>query len=158
MRLTASVSWGFALVLCVAFTASPGIAEEANQEVVARVTGTSGPLARANFGNGLVELGSGAELKSGQTVFAGQDSSITLYYYKPGCEFVLSPETYLEIRPDAPCQRAGTPNDNGSAAAASADLGLAIGGVVLVGGGAAAAVLLLSGDEDEEENNPVTPQ
>ena len=117
------------------------------EDVVARVTSRSGPLARANFGNGLVELQTGTELKAGHTLFAGQGSSITIYYYKPDCEYTIAEESYLEIREEAPCKKATT-------AAGSADAGLAIGATLLLGGGAAAAFMLLQGEEDDR---PVTP-
>lgn len=134
---------------------APAAKARPQEEMVARVTGRSGPLTRANFGNGLVELQTGTELKAGNTVFAGQGSTITLYYYKADCQHSVPAENYLEINEDAPCQKAERPNERGSSATASADLGLAIGAAVVVGGGAAAAVLLLSGEEDEDR--PATP-
>lgn len=124
------------------------------EDGVARVTRKTGPLTRVNFGEGLVELRSGADLKAGHTVFAGQGSTITLYYYKADCEYTVPPENYLEIREEAPCRKAQAPAKPGSPA--DAQLGLAIGAAALVGGGGAIAFLVLAGEE-EDEDQPATP-
>lgn len=127
------------------------------EDVVARVTDTSGPLTRANFGNGLVELPTGTELRVGHTVFAGQSSTITLYYLKADCEHTVPAENYLAIREPAPCQKAQTDDNGSTSATANKDLGLALGATAVLAGGGALAVLLLTDDEDDAES-PATPQ
>ena len=128
----------------------------AKDDVIARVTNKTGPLTRANLGEGLVDIKTGAKLKLGDTVFAGQSSSITLYYPKANCEYVVPAENFLEIKEVAPCRKAVVPPEAGSAGAAGADVGLAIGAVAVLGGGAALAVLLLT-EEDEDDDKPATP-
>jgi hypothetical protein len=125
----------------------------AKDDVIARVTNKTGPLTRANLGEGLVDIKTGEKLKLGDTVFAGQNSSITLYYPKANCEYVVPAENFLAIKDVAPCRKAAVPPEAGSAGAAGADVGLAIGAVAVLGGGAALAALLLTEDDDE----PVTP-
>lgn len=122
-------------------------------DVIAQVTSKSGPLARANFGEGLVDIQTGAKLKTGNRVFAGQNSSVTLYYLKANCEFVLSAGQYLEIRDTAPCRQAAAPKQTAPSVSANANLGLAIGTVAVIGGGGALAVLLLT----EEDDKPASP-
>lgn len=130
----------------------------AQDEVIARVTNKSGPLTRANLGEGLVEIKTGEMLKLGNTVFAGQNSSITLYFPKADCEYVVPAENFLRINDVAPCRKGAVPPEAGSAGAAGADVGLAIGAVAVLGGGGAIAVLLLTGeDEEDDDDRPVTP-
>lgn len=127
----------------------------AAEEDIARISEYSGPLARANLGQGLVDVSSGLPLKVGDTVFAGQSTSVTLYFVKSNCSYTLEPETYLRIEATAPCETSATPPKP-----AAQGMGLALGAIAILGGGAAAVFLLTSGEEEEDNNNgggSVTP-
>jgi hypothetical protein len=144
--------------------ASTEIVPAAAQAGAARVMDATGPLARANFGQGLVELRAGMVLKLGDTVFAGQSSTITLEFTDAGCSYTLPAETYLEIGPNAPCVPAEglAQQDTSSAAAPQTeddDDDLALAAAVLIGGGGAAvaAFLLIGEDDDNGGGTPVTP-
>lgn len=129
----------------------------------ARVTDATGPLARANLGQGLVEIRAGMVLTPGDTVFAGQDSTITLQFPDAGCSHTVAAQTYLQIAPTPPCVPSENlaQQDRSSAGAPTADgdddTAIAIGAVVLLGGGAAAAFLLTGDDGDDSGGTPVTP-
>lgn len=133
---------------------TPAAAEE--DEIVANVTAKSGPRTSVNVGEGLVDLKSGTKLQAGDTVYAGQESSITLYFLDEKCEYVVEAETYLTIDDVAPCRAAGQVPEQGTASTTtSAETGVALGlGVAAIGAGGV-AVLLLSGDDDDD--NPQTP-
>ena len=140
-----------------ALTAAPGKAEA---EIVpaamagsVEVTDVTGPLARGNLGEGLVDLNAGMVLKEGDTVFAGQSSTVTLYFVDPKCSYTLPPETFLEITSAAPCRDGAVVPPKGNAGAAAA-----VGAAALAGG--AVAVFLLIGEDDDDDDGggtPVTP-
>ena len=130
----------------------------------AQVVDATGPLARANLGQGLQDVRPGMVLKPGDTVFAGQNSTITLQFTDAGCSYTLPAETYLQIGPSPPCvpsERAAQPEQPSRPApqAQDDDYGLALAALVVVGGGAAAAGFLLASgeDDDDDDQTPVTP-
>ena len=127
-------------------------------EIVADVTSKSGPRTLANVGEGLGDLKSGTRLQAGDTVFAGQESSVTLYFLDEKCEYVVEAETFLIIDDVAPCRAAGqVPEQETASTTTSAETGVALGlGAVAIGAGGV-AVLLLSGDDGDDNDNPVTP-
>jgi hypothetical protein len=148
--------------------ADADIVPAAAQASSARVTDATGPLARANLGQGLVDLRAGMVLKPGDTVFAGQGSTITLQFPDAGCSYTLPAETYLQVGPSPPCVPSVdlARQDTSSATAPILenvdDAALAIAGLTIVGGGAAVAAILLTGDDDEGDDGdgrsaPVTP-
>ena len=121
----------------------------------ARVTGKTGPVARANLGAGLVELNTGMTLAVGNTVYAGRESTVTVYFVNAKCSYTLPAETYLEITERAPCvPSGGSAASSGSTTSASVggnEIGLALGAAAVLGGGAL-AVIALSGDDDDEDS------
>jgi hypothetical protein len=115
----------------------------ATDTVPAEVTEVRGPVARANLGEGLVDVGVGQMLKEGDTVFAGQNSAVTLYFLDPKCYYTVEAETYFTITDDPPCRRA-------------AALPLALGAAALGAGGLAVVLLDDDDDDDDDEDRPVT--
>jgi hypothetical protein len=115
------------------------------------VTDITGPLARGNLGEGLVDLNVGMVLEQGDTVFAGQSSTVTLYFVDPKCSYTLPPETFLEITDDPPCREEAAVPPEGNAAAAAAV------GAAALGGGAIAVFLLTQDDDDDDRDRPATP-
>lgn len=144
------------------------IVPAAAQAGSARVTDATGPLARANLGQGLVDLRAGMILKPGDTVFAGQGSTITLQFPDAGCSYTLPADTYLQVGPSPPCvpsvdlARQDTSSATAPILENGDDAALALAGLAIVGGGAAVAAILLTGDDDEDDDGddrsaPVTP-
>jgi hypothetical protein len=129
---------------------SEAVIEPAAADAVpAEVSEVTGPLARANLGKGLVSIKAGQRLNEGDTVFAGQDSTVTLYFIDPKCYYTLQPETYLQITADPPCRDAAPPPEAGNVGAAAA-----LGAVAL--GGGAAALIILTGDDDDDNDDGQT--
>jgi hypothetical protein len=87
----------------------------------------------------------GALLKSGDSLFVGQEASATILFIEDGCKWEVPAGTVLVIETPSPCKaQAFVPLLPPLAAAG-----------LLAGGGAAAGVLALSDDGNDEE--PVSP-
>ena len=125
------------------------------------VTAKEGPFTRVNMGEGMVDASVGDSLKTGDEVFAGPNSAVTLFFAVPQCSYTVAASTVFKVTEVAPCQAAaGLPAVGaGAAAATSASLvtpGIALGvGAVVVGG--AIAVIATSDQGDSNNNNPATP-
>ena len=125
------------------------------------VTAKEGPFTRVNMGEGMVDASVGDSLKTGDEVFAGPNSAVTLFFAVPQCSYTVAASTVFKVTEVAPCQAAaGLPAVGaGAAAATSASLvtpGIALGvGAVVVGG--AIAVIATSEQGDSNNNNPATP-
>lgn len=125
------------------------------------VSGKTGPFTRVDLGAGLVDVSVGDSLKIGDEVFAGPDSSVTLYFAVPGCSYTVTGGNLYKVSAEAPCKAPAAMN-NGSAAATEAAAGSvptgvvvgAVAGAAVIGG---VAILALTGDDDDNNNNPVTP-
>lgn len=121
------------------------------------VTGKTGPVTRADLGAGLVDLSVGDSLKMGDEVFAGPDSSVTLYFAVPGCSYTVTGGNLYKVSSEPPCKAAAGMEGGASASASSVSPGVVVGavaGAAVIGG---VALIALSGDDNGGNNNPVTP-
>jgi hypothetical protein len=127
------------------------------------VTAKKGPVTRVNTGDGMVDASIGDSLKVGDEVFAGPNSTVTLFFAEPQCSYTVAASTVYKVTEEAPCKAAaGLPAVGvgaGAAAAATASIvtpGVALGvGAVVLGG--AVAVIATSDQGSSNNNNPATP-
>ena len=123
------------------------------------VSAKNGPVTRVNMGDGLVDASVGDALKDGDEVFAGADSSVTLYFAVPGCSYTVPAGTVYKVSAAAPCEVPATA-ENGAAEAAtgSVEPGVMLGaGVAVVGTVALIAITMTDDDGGNNSNNPATP-
>lgn len=126
------------------------------------VSAKEGPVTRVNLGNGLVDASVGDALKVGDEVFAGANSSVTLYFAVPGCSYTVPAGSVYKVTSTPPCEAPAAAPD-GSAALPPA--GGVAPGVILAGGvavaGVVAIVAVIAGSDDDNDgnsnNNPATP-
>lgn len=123
------------------------------------VTEKNGPITRVNRGEGLVDASVGDALKAGDEVFAGANSSVTLYFAVPGCSHTVPAGTVYTVTSTAPCEAPAAAQNGAAAATPGAVPTAAIigGGVAVAGAIAIVAVIANSDDGGNNNNNPATP-
>jgi hypothetical protein len=124
------------------------------------VSAKSGPDTRVNMGDGLVDASVGDALKDGDEVFAGSNSSVTLYFAVPGCSYTVSAGTVYKLSAAAPCEVPSTA-ENGTTEAETGAVqpGVALGvGAAAVGTAALIAITMTDDDGGDNGNNPATPE
>ena len=123
------------------------------------VSAKSGPDTRVNMGDGLVDASVGDALKDGDEVFAGANSSVTLYFAVPGCSYTVPAGTVYKVSAAAPCEVPATA-ENGAAEAPTDAIqpGVILGaGAAAVGAVALIAITMTDDDGGNNSNNPATP-
>jgi hypothetical protein len=148
------------------------------------VTEKQGPVTRVNLGEGLVDVTVGSTLSVGDEVFAGPNSSVTLYFAGNKCSFTVQASSVYTLADEAPCEETtavgavvvpaavvagsttGTVITGGVAGTASTGAGLVAGGfttgaAVAAGVGAAAVAgavaVIATSDSGGSNNKPATP-
>lgn len=127
----------------------------------AEVMDAKGPVTRVNKGDGMVSASVGDSLKPGDEVFAGKNSSVSLYFASAQCSYTVASSSVYKVTDKAPC-KASTANVVPTADVPSeidpvplvpplAILGL---GAVVVGG--AAAVIIVNENDPSNDNSPAT--
>ena len=167
-----------------AASAAPEDAQPAPVSATAQVTEKQGPVTRVNLGEGLVDVTVGSTLSVGDEVFAGPNSSVTLYFAGNKCSFTVQASSVYTLADEAPCEETtavgavvvpaavvagsttGTVITGGVAGTASTGAGLVAGGfttgaAVAAGVGAAAVAgavaVIATGDSGGSNNRPATP-
>jgi len=126
---------------------------------VVEVSAKNGAVTLVNMGDGLVEPSLGDPLKEGDEVFAGANSSVTLYFAVPGCTYTVAAGTVYRVSAAAPCEVPATA-ENGAAEAATGGVapGVILGGGAAVVGTVALIAITMTGDDGGNNgNNPATP-
>ena len=123
------------------------------------VSAKNGPVTRVNVGDGLVDASVGDALKEGDEVFAGANSSVTLYFAVPGCTYTVPAGTVYKISASAPCQVPATAEKGATEAATDVvEPGVILGaGAAAVGTVAIIAITMSDDDGGNNSNNPATP-
>lgn len=109
----------------------------------------SGPVARVNKGEGLVDAVVGDALKVGDEVYAGPNSSVTIFFAAPNCSYTVTGSNLYTIPAQPPCK-----------AAAAAQTGVnpaVIAGAGAVVVGAVVIAVIAASDDGDGNNNPATP-
>ena len=130
-----------------AASAEPEDVKPSPVATTAQVSEKQGPVTRVNLGEGLVDAAVGSTLSVGDEVFAGPDSSVTLYFASTQCSFTVQASSVYTLAEQVPC-KATTAGASGDvvvvpAAVTSANTsgktmtGPASGGGGAAGGGAA---------------------
>jgi hypothetical protein len=167
-----------------AASAAPEDVQPAPVSTTAQVTEKQGPVTRVNLGEGLVDVAVGSTLSVGDEVFAGANSSVTLYFAGNKCSFTVQASSVYTLADEAPCEETtaagtvvvpaavtagsttGTVITGGAAGTASTGSGLVAGGfttgaAVAAGVGAAAVAgavaVIATGDSGGSNNKPATP-
>jgi hypothetical protein len=167
-----------------AASAAPEDVQPAPVATTAQVTEKQGPVTRVNLGEGLVDVAVGSTLSVGDEVFAGQSSSVTLYFAGNKCSFTVQASSVYTLADEAPCEATtavgtvvvpaavtagsttGTVITGGAAGTASTGAGLVAGGfttgaAVAAGVGAAAVAgavaVIATSDSGGSNNKPATP-
>lgn len=127
----------------------------------AEVSSKTGSFTRANMGGGMVDISVGDSLNVGDEVFAGPNSSVSLYFPVPGCSYTVTAGNIYKVASQAPCKAAAAVDSGSSAVAeggaSSVSPGVVVGavaGVAVIGG---VALLAINSDDDDGNNNPATP-
>lgn len=124
------------------------------------VSAKKGPVTRVNLGDGLVDASVGDALKAGDEVFAGANSSVTLYFALPGCSYTVPAGTVYKVTSTAPCEAPAAAQNGGAGAATGAVApGVILGAGAAVAGAVALVVIISSNDDgnNNNNNNPTTP-
>ena len=132
----------------------------------AQVAEIKGPVARVNKGEGMTLAVAGDALKSGDEVFAGKDSSVSLYFASAQCSFIVPASTVYRVTDKAPCvdrtanivPTADVPSDPGVAPVAAAGIApiVLLGAGAVVAGGVAVAIIVTN-DDNNNSNSPASP-
>lgn len=118
-------------------------------EGAVEVQDKTGPVARVNKGDGLVDAVVGDALKVGDEVYAGPNSSVTIYFAVPNCSFTVTGSNLYQIPAEPPCK-----------AAAAAPVGVnpaVIAGAGAVVAGAVVIAVIMNEDDGGGSDNPATP-
>jgi hypothetical protein len=123
------------------------------------VSAKNGTVTRVNMGDGLVEASVGDALKEGDEVFAGANSSVTLYFAVPGCTYTVPAGTFYKVSASAPCEVAATAENSATEAVTDAvEPGVVLGaGAAAVGTAALIAITMSDDDGGNNSDNPATP-
>ena len=124
------------------------------------VSDKKGPVTRVKTGDGMANISVGENLNVGDMVFAGANSSVTLFFTLPQCSYTVSAGTVYKIVEKPPCKAAAAAGGSGAAAvgtvAGVAPTGLALGaGAVVVGGAAIAVIATSQGSSNNDK--PASP-
>ena len=163
-----------------AASAAPEDVKPAPVATTAQVSEKQGPVTRVNLGEGLVDATVGSTLSVGDEVFAGPNSSVTLYFASTQCSYTVQASTFYTLAGQVPCKETaaggtlvvpaavsagtvtGTTVTGAATGAASTGAGLAAGGVAIAAGVGAVAVagavaVIATSDDNNNNNNPATP-
>ena len=164
-----------------AASAAPEDVKPAPVATTAQVSEKQGPVTRVNLGEGLVDATVGSTLSVGDEVFAGPNSSVTLYFASTQCSYTVQASSVYTLAEQVPCKATtaggtlvvpaavsagtvtGTTITGGAAGTASTGAGLAAGGVAIAAGvgavavAGAVAVIATSDDNNNNNKNPATP-
>lgn len=123
---------------------------------IVEVTAKKGPVTQVNRGSGMKAAKLGDSLKAGDQVFAGKDSSVSLYFTQAQCTYTVKGSAVYKVTNKAPC-KAGAAAGTGAGAGAAAGMttGVAVGAGALAIGGAIAVIANSEGGNSN--NNPITP-
>lgn len=134
----------------------------------AEVMDAKGPVVRVNKGEGMAAAVVGDSLKIGDSVFAGKDSSVSLYFAAAKCSYTVASSTVYAVTDKAPCQAsamnvvptADVPSDNSGGVDPAVVAAGGIPPVLLLAGGAAAvagAVAVIVANSDNDNGSPFSP-
>ena len=163
-----------------AASAAPEDVKPAPVATTAQVSEKQGPVTRVNLGDGLVDATVGSTLSVGDEVFAGPNSSVTLYFASTRCSYTVQASTVYTLAEQVPCKATtaggtlvvpaavsagtvtGTTVTGAATGAASTGAGLAAGGVAIAAGVGAVAVagavaVIATSDDGNNNKNPATP-
>ena len=164
-----------------AASAAPEDVKPAPVATTAQVSEKQGPVTRVNLGEGLVDATVGSTLSVGDEVFAGPNSSVTLYFASTQCSYTVQASSVYTLAEQVPCKATtaggtlvvpaavsagtvtGTTVTGAATGAASTGAGLAVGGVAIAAGvgavavAGAVAVIATSDDNNNNNKNPATP-
>ena len=162
-----------------AASAAPEDVKPAPVATTAQVSEKQGPVTRVNLGDGLVDATVGSTLSVGDEVFAGPNSSVTLYFASTQCSYTVQASTVYTLAEQVPCKATtaggtlvvpaavsagtvtGTTVTGAATGAASTGAGLAAGGVAIAAGvgavAVAGAVAVIATSDDNNNKNPATP-
>lgn len=171
-RCTIRVNSGGSMVIgdgspCAAAAEKTAEAPKAAEATVAsavEVLDVTGPVARVNKGEGMASTSVGDKLKAGDEVFAGKDSSVSLYFASAQCSYTIPSSTVYKIADKAPCAAqaanvvptADVPSEVAVPPVAPfLTPGVLLGGAAIIGGGA--LVVVLTNDDPNNDNSPTTP-
>ena len=164
-----------------AASAAPEDVKPAPVATTAQVSEKQGPVTRVNLGEGLVDATVGSTLSVGDEVFAGPNSSVTLYFASTQCSYTVQASSVYTLAEQVPCKATtaggtlvvpaavsagtvtGTTVTGAATGAASTGAGIAAGGVAIAAGvgavavAGAVAVIATSDDNNNNNNNPATP-
>ena len=164
-----------------AASAAPEDVKPAPVATTAQVSEKQGPVTRVNLGEGLVDATVGSTLSVGDEVFAGPNSSVTLYFASTQCSYTVQASSVYTLAEQVPCKATtaggtlvvpaavsagtvtGTTVTGAATGAASTGAGLAAGGVAIAAGvgavavAGAVAVIATSDDNNNNNKNPATP-
>lgn len=116
-------------------------------EGAVEVQDKTGPVARVNKGDGLVDAVVGDALKVGDEVYAGPNSSVTIYFAVPNCSFTVTGSNLYQIPAEPPCKAAAAAGVN---PAVIAGAGAVVAGAVVI-------AVILNEDDGGGNDNPATP-
>lgn len=167
-----------------AASAAPEDVKPAPVATTAQVAEKQGPVTRVNLGEGLVDATVGSTLSVGDEVFAGPNSSVTLYFASTECSYTVQASSVYTLAEQVPCKATtaggtlvvpaavsagnttGTTITGGAAGTASTGTGLVAGGVtsgVAIAAGvgavavAGAVAVIATSDDNNNNKNPATP-
>ena len=162
-----------------AASAAPEDVKPAPVATTAQVSEKQGPVTRVNLGEGLVDATVGSTLSVGDEVFAGPNSSVTLYFASTQCSYTVQASSVYTLAEQVPCKATtaggtlvvpaavsagtvtGTTVTGAATGAASTGAGLAAGGVAIAAGvgavAVAGAVAVIATSDDNNNKNPATP-
>ena len=163
-----------------AASAAPEDVKPAPVATTAQVSEKQGPVTRVNLGEGLVDATVGSTLSVGDEVFAGPNSSVTLYFASTQCSYTVQASSVYTLAEQEPCKATtaggtlvvpaavsagtvtGTTVTGAATGAASTGAGLAVGGVAIAAGVGAVAVagavaVIATSDDNNNNKNPATP-
>lgn len=133
--------------------AVPAAAEDA----IAEVTSFQGSHVLTNQGAGYTGITPGMTLKAGDTVVAGENSEVRLFFAAAQCEYVVPAQTSYIVTNEAPCAKAAVAEGN---AVQGVDTGTHVAlaaGVAVVAGVGVVVLVSSSGDDDSGGGKPVSP-
>lgn len=166
--LTVAVAKGDAQIAAPVVVPAADVPDAAHDGGTALVRAKDGAITRVNRGDGLSEALVGDNLKVGDEVYAGPESSVTLYFTVPMCEYTIPAGTIFTVPPQPPCEAATLTNSGSGGTAQSGLTGsgvvgggipagvvaAGVAGVVVVG---TAALVAINSQKDNGGNRPVTP-
>lgn len=131
------------------------------------VLDTKGPVTRVNKGEGMIAAAAGDSLKRGDAVFAGKNSSVSLYFASAKCSYTVKSSSVYTITDKAPCRASGVdvvptadvpsePSEPKAAAVIPPAVMIGAGAVVV--GGAVAIIVTSQDDNNNNGPGPITPQ